>query len=389
MNIRIPFLDLKRQNKEIEQEIQDSIRSVLQKGNFILGEEVEAFENEWAEYCGVSAAAGVSNGTDALELALTASGSVRRGKKDEVITSPLTAGYTALAIVNAGGVPVFADIDPQTLTLNPNTLEKAITPRTRAIIPVHLYGRMCDMQAINEIASQRNLIVIEDAAQAQGAILAGKRAGSLGDVAAFSFYPTKNLGGIGDGGAVVSNNSELIDRIKTLRQGGHAAAMQSDKAGLNSRLDEVQAAVLRIKLRRLNEWNERRRQFATLYNQLLSDTSLKTFSVPINSESHVFHLYVVREEKRETLRQYLLSCGIETLIHYPFLLHRQFLFRRTEQISLPVAESVSKEIFSLPLYPQISLQEIHEIARTILEFGDNINSSVFLPRKSLKARPVT
>jgi dTDP-4-amino-4,6-dideoxygalactose transaminase len=369
MSTRIPFHDLKRQNEEIEQEIQACIAGVLQKGIFILGEEVNRFENEWAEFCGVSAAAGVNNGTDALELALTASGAVRRGKQDEVITSPLTAGYTALAIVNAGGVPVFADIDPQTLTLNPNTLEKAITPHTRAVVPVHLYGRMCDMQAICEIASRYNLIVIEDAAQAHGAILAGKRAGSFGDAAAFSFYPTKNLGGLGDGGAVVSNNSELIDRVKVLRQGGHTAAMQWDKAGLNSRLDEVQAAILRVKLRRLDEWNERRRRFATLYNQLLSDTSTKTFSVPNNLESHVFHLYVVRQEKREILREFLTSRGIETLIHYPFLLHQQPLFRRAAQPSLPVAESVGNEIFSLPLYAQISRKEIQETAETILDFG--------------------
>ncbi len=368
MSIRIPFHDLKRQNEEIEQEIQACIAGVLQKGVFILGEEVDRFENEWAEFCGVSAAAGLSNGTDALELALTASGAVRKGKQDEVITSPLTAGYTALAIVNAGGIPVFADIDPQTFTLHPNALEKAITPRTRAVMPVHLYGRMCDMPAICEIASQYNLMVIEDAAQAHGAILGGKRAGSFGDAAAFSFYPTKNLGGLGDGGAVVSNNPELIDSVKILRQGGHAAAMQSDKAGLNSRLDEIQAAILRVKLRRLDEWNERRRQFATLYNQLLSDASLKTFSVPDNLDSHVFHLYVVQQEKREILRRFLLSRGIETLIHYPFLLHRQTLFRRTEQPSLPVAESVGNEIFSLPLYAQISREEIQETAQTILEF---------------------
>jgi dTDP-4-amino-4,6-dideoxygalactose transaminase len=368
MNIRIPFHDLKRQNAEIEREIQACITSVLQKGNFILGEEVDQFENEWAEFCGVSAAAGVNNGTDALELALTASGAVRRGKQDEVITSPLTAGYTALAIVNAGGVPVFADIDPQTLTLNPNALEQAITPRTRAVIPVHLYGRMCDMQAICEIASQYNLVIIEDAAQAHGAILEGKRAGSFGDAAAFSFYPTKNLGGLGDGGAVVSNNPELIDCVKILRQGGHAAAMQSDKAGLNSRLDEVQAAILRIKLRRLDEWNARRRRLATLYSQLLSDTSLKILSIPDNSDSHVYHLYVVQQVKREALRRFLLSRGIETLVHYPFLLHQQPLFRRAEQPSLPVAESVGDEIFSLPLYAQISREEIEETAETILEF---------------------
>jgi dTDP-4-amino-4,6-dideoxygalactose transaminase len=216
-------------------------------------------------------------------------------------------------------------------------------------------------------------VVIEDAAQAHGAILAGKRSGSFGDAAAFSFYPTKNLGGIGDGGAVVSNNPKLIDSVKILRQGGHAAAMQSDKAGLNSRLDEVQAAILRIKLRRLDQCNEQRRYLAALYDELLSGTSLKTLSVPDALDSHVFHLYVVRHKKREDLREYLLSRGIETLIHYPFLLHQQPLFRRAvDSPSLPVAESVANEIFSLPLYPQISPKEIEETAQTILEFEKKV-----------------
>lgn len=369
MNVKIPFIDLKRQNEEIAEEIQACLTDVLQKGTFILGEEVERFEDEWAEFCGASAAAGVNNGTDALELALTASGAVRRGKGDEVVTSPLSAAYTALAIVNAGGVPVFADINPHTLTLDPNSLEKAITPRTRAVVPVHLYGRMCEMPAICETAARHNLIVIEDAAQAHGAILDGKRAGSFGDAAAFSFYPTKNLGALGDGGAVVSKNPELIERVKILRQGGTIAAIRSEQAGINSRLDEIQAAILRIKLRRLDEWNERRRRSAAIYNQILPDAvSMKTFPVPDNPESHVFHLYVVQSKKRAMMREYLLSRGIETLIHYPFLLHQQPLFRRIEQSALPFAEAVSGEVLSLPLYAHISSEEVSEIAETILEF---------------------
>ncbi len=255
------------------------------------------------------------------------------------------------------------------LTLDPHTLEKAITPRTRAIVPVHLYGRMCDMSAICEIAIRHKLKIIEDAAQAHGAILDGKRAGSFGNAAAFSFYPTKNLGALGDGGAVVSNDPETIERVKILRQGGTMAAMQSDQPGLNSRLDEMQAAILRIKLRRLDEWNAQRRRLAKIYDGLLSDNlSLKIFPVPANSDSHVFHLYVVQTKNRAMLCEHLLSCGIETLIHYPFLLHQQPLFRRAEQPALPVAEAVGGEILSLPLYAQTLPEEIREIAETILEF---------------------
>lgn len=372
MSIKIPFIDLKRQNQEIEQEIQNSLGDVLRKSVYILGEAVERFEGEWAKFCGVSGAAGVSNGTDALELALTATGAVRSGAGDEVITAPLTAGYTALAIVNAGGVPVFADIDPHTLTLDPNRIELAITPRTRAIVPVHLYGRMSDMHAIGEIAARYNLIVIEDAAQAHGAISDGRRAGNFGDATAFSFYPTKNLGALGDGGAIVSNDSEVIERVKILRQGGTAAAMQSNLPGRNSRLDEMQAAILRVKLRRLDEWNERRRRAARIYDELLSDASfLKTFPAR-DADSHVFHLYVVQTKERERLREYLLARGIETLIHYPFLLHQQPLFRRAEQPALPVAEMVGGEILSLPLYSHIAPEEIRKIAETILEFEREI-----------------
>lgn len=373
MNIRVPFIDLKRQNREIRTEIETSIGEVLRKGVFILGEEVERFEDEWAEFCAAAAAAGVNNGTDALELALTASGAVRRGKGDEVITSPLTAGYTALAIVNAGGVPVFADIEPNTLTIDPNKLEQAITPRTRAIMPVHLYGRMCGMNAIAETAAKYDLRIIEDAAQAHGAMSDGKRAGGFGTAAAFSFYPTKNLGALGDGGAVVSRDSELIERVKNLRQGGHHAAMQSHQAGLNSRLDEMQAAILRVKLRRLDEWNARRRQTAKIYDEILSGAaSLKTFPAAGNPDSHVFHLYVVQTENRERLREHLLSRGIETAIHYPFPLHRQPLFRRVEQPALPVAEAAGDEILSLPLYAQITAEEVREVAETILDFQRRI-----------------
>ena len=228
--MRIPFLDLTRQHREIEAEAAAALTRVMAGGVFILGREVEAFEEEWARFCGVRGAAGVNSGTDALSLALIASGAVRQGRQDEVITAPLTAAYTALAILNAGGVPVFADIDPQTYTLDPSAVDRVITPRTRAIMPVHLYGQMADMPALCEVAARHGLTVIEDAAQAHGARIEGKRAGALAHAAAFSFYPTKNLGACGDGGAVTSDDLALIQRVKTLRQGGHAPAFRAGVA---------------------------------------------------------------------------------------------------------------------------------------------------------------
>ncbi len=365
--MQIPFLDLKRQYEEIEDEVTASIEGVLKSGAYIVGSEVEAFEQEWARFCGVGGAAGVGSGTDALILALKASGGIREGHNDEVITTPLTAGYTALAIAGAGGVPVFADINPQTLTLDPEALEKAITPRTRAIVPVHLYGQMCEMQAICDVASRYGLIVIEDAAQAHGAFSGGKRAGAHGHAAAFSFYPTKNLGAYGDGGAVTSNDLKLIEQVKVLRQGGHAFALQTNVTGHNSRLDEIQAAVLRVKLKYLEASNKCRKRLASIYRELLSGGTLK---IPVvrDIESHVFHLYVVQHPERERLRADLAAQGIETMIHYPFLLHQQPLFRSGAQRPLPVAESVAGKIFSLPLYPQLSEAEARRVAQVILNF---------------------
>ncbi|HZS04931.1 MAG TPA: DegT/DnrJ/EryC1/StrS family aminotransferase [Blastocatellia bacterium] len=242
--MRIPFLDLTRAHREVESEINDAIARVLGSGFYLLGPEMEAFEAEWAQFCGARGAAATANGTEALALALIASGAVRPGRGDEVITTPLTAAYTALAVISAGGVPVFADIDPQTYTLDPDAIEAAITPRTRAIMPVHLYGRMAEMAEISEIAARHDLIVIEDAAQAHGARTDDEWPGTHSLAAAWSFYPTKNLGAYGDGGAVTSNDTALIERIRVLRQGGQAAAIRGTVAGCNSRLDELHAAVV-------------------------------------------------------------------------------------------------------------------------------------------------
>ena len=358
----VPFLDLRRAHREIEVEIRAAIDGVLNRGVFILGSEVEAFEEEWAGHCGVAGAAGVASGTDALSLALIASGAVRPERGDEVIIPPLTAAYTALAILNAGGVPVFADIDPHNYTLDPGAVRAAITSRTRAIVPVHLYGAMAEMAEINDIAMRHGLVVIEDAAQAHGA-----RAGAQGHAAAFSFYPTKNLGAYGDGGAVISNDLALIERVKILRQGGHPAALQDQIAGRNSRLDEMQAAILRVRLKRLEEWNRQRQALAGFYDEGLRDTRL-VLPLSREPEAHVYHLYVVRHPERDRLRAYLAEQGIETLIHYSSLLSEQPLFRHGGQRDLPVSAMVASSILSLPLYPQLSIAEAQAVVGAILEF---------------------
>jgi dTDP-4-amino-4,6-dideoxygalactose transaminase len=366
----ISFLDLRREHDEVGAGVRAAVERVLSGGAYVLGREVEAFEREWARRCGVRGCAGVGNGTDALALALVASGAVRPGKRDEVITAPLTAGYTALAVANAGGIPVFADVAPDTYTLDPRSLERALTPRTRAIVPVHLYGQMADVEAICEFAARRGLVVVEDAAQAHGARLPGRPAGSWGHAAAFSFYPTKNLGAYGDGGAITSDDPGLIERVKELRQGGHTSALRGRVQGRNSRLDELQAAVLRVKLGRLDAWNATRRRLAGMYRRLLARGGSRLIlpRAHAGAGAHVFHLYVVRHPARERLRAHLSARGVETLIHYPSPLHRQPLFRRRGQPALPVAEGFADEIFSLPLYPQLRDEELHAVAEAVLEF---------------------
>lgn len=367
--MQVPFLDLRRQHSEIESEVNSALARVISSGAFILNGEVESFETEWASFCEAREAVATNSGTDSLALALIASGALSRGEKHEVITTPLTAGYSALAILSAGGVPVFADVNPRTYTLDPESVEKAITPRTRAIVPVHLYGQMADMEGICQVASRHGLVVIEDAAQAHGAVSLGKSAGAHGLAAAFSFYPTKNLGACGDGGAVISNDARLCDQVRSLREGGHLAALQTGEMGRNSRLDEIQAAVLRVKLRYLAEWNLKRRRFAEMYfNELASAGSGLILPHSSASEAHVYHLFVVQHENREPLRTHLAAQGIETMIHYPFLLHQQPLFHRRQQEPLPVAEGLVKRIFSLPLYPQINVDEVLAVSRAICEF---------------------
>lgn len=364
----ISFLDLTRQNPELEPETSAALVRVYSSGQYILGREVQAFEEEWAEYCDLKACAAVASGTDALALALIASGAVRKGAGDEVIVPTLTAPYTALAVLNAGGVPIFADVDPDTYTLDPDALESVITTRTRAIIPVHLYGQMADMSAICRVAKTNQLVVIEDAAQAHGALQSGSSPGAFGLAAAYSFYPTKNLGGFGDGGAVVSNDPELIEKIKQLRQGGHPPALSGQLEGRNSRLDELQAALLRVKLKYLADWNQRRKNLAELYNGILANAASLRRPFVREANSHVFHLYVVAHNNRAGLQAHLATRGIETIVHYPQLVHTHKLFQHSGGVSLPVAEALVNRIVSLPLYTQLTEREVQTVAQAVVEF---------------------
>ena len=364
----IRFLDLTRQHREIETGLIEAVTRVVRGGRFMLGAEVEAFETEWAAYCNASKSAGVASGTDALSLALLSTSAVRPGQGDEVITSPLTSSYTAIAILRAGGVPVFADIDPETFTLDAKAVSRAITRRTRAIVPVHLYGQMCNMHALCDTAARHGLIVVEDAAQAHGARLGDRSAGGFGAAAAFSFYPTKNLGACGDAGAVVSADPVVIERVKSLQTGGDHDALQEKPLGWNSRLDEMQAAILRVKLPYLDKWNEKRRSLASLYNDELRSISQLQLPAATSNEAHVRHLYVVQHPKRDSLRAHLSARGIETLVHYPFLLHQQPLLRSSTQPALPIAEKVAPRLLSLPLYPQLHVEEAYEVVSAIRSF---------------------
>ena len=293
---------------------------------------------------------------------------MRPGRHDEVITSPLSAGYTAIAILKAGGVPVFANIDPEIYTLEPNAVSRAITPRTRAVVPVHIYGRMCNMEALCDVAAQHGLIIVEDAAQAHGARLGERSAGTFGAAGAFSFYPTKNLGGCGDAGAVVSMDPAVIKAVKILREGGAHEALQGGTPGWNSRLDEIQAAVLRVKLPYLDTWNEKRRALAGLYTDELRGISQLQLPATSSHYAHVQHLYVVQHPERDRLRAHLLAHGVETLIHYPFLLHQQPTLRCSTQSALPQAEKIAPRLLSLPLYPQLTIEEAYEVISVIRSF---------------------
>jgi dTDP-4-amino-4,6-dideoxygalactose transaminase len=360
----IEFVDLKRQYQPLRGEIMPRIEQVLNGMNLFLGENVYRLEEEFASYCGTRHAVGVGSGTDAIHLALRAVGV---GPGDEVITVSHTFFATAEAIVLAGGRPVFVDIDPETYTMNPSLIEGAITPRTKAIVPVHLYGQPVDMDPVLSIARKYGLAVVEDACQAHGAEYKGAKAGSLGDAAAFSFYYSKNLAAYGEGGMVVTKDREIATQVQMLRNHGAKERYQHDLLGMNARLDEVQAAILRVKLPHLDDWNAARRTWADEYSRRLSDLEEVVTPVAQPYAKHVFHLYVIRTPERDRLQRWLKSHGVSTGIHYPVPVHLQAACSGFGYSpgSLPETEAAVKEILSLPMFPELTIDEVTYVCQTI------------------------
>jgi len=369
--MKIPQANPLAETIELQDEINLAMARVLEGGHYINGPEVSAFEKEFAQYLGVRSACGVASGTDALHLGLLALG-VQEG--DEVITVSHTAVATVAAIEMCGAKPVLIDINPETYTMNPDCLEKAITKQTRVIIPVHLYGHPADLTPIIEIAKGHDLKILEDCAQAHGAVYKDHKVGSWGDLAAFSFYPTKNLGAIGDGGMVAANSIDLIEKVRLLREYGWARRYISEMPGFNSRLDEIQAAILRIKLKHLDRFNDIRRSFAAQYTQALS-SYLKT-PVQATACRHVYHLYVVRGLERNALKNHLAQIGIGTGIHYPMPVHLQPGYTRlvNPALTLPVTEDCAGKILSLPMYPQLTTEMVNLVIQSIKDYFDNHNA---------------
>jgi dTDP-4-amino-4,6-dideoxygalactose transaminase len=346
------------------EEILDAVRRVLESGQYILGPEVAAFENAFAQYCGVRNGVGVNSGTDALILALRA---MDIGAGDEVITVSHTALATVSAILATGATPVLVDIEPEYYTIDPVAIEKAVTKRTKVVIPVHIYGQAADMDAVMLVADKYNLKVIEDCSQATGTRFHGKRVGSIGDAGCFSFYPTKNLGGIGDGGMVVSNNASLSERIRRLRQYGWNERRSTEEPGLNSRLDELQAAILGVKLQCVDEDNERRREIARIYCDLLRGSGL-VLPMERPDSTHIFHLFVVACDDREVVQQKLAASDIHAGIHYRVPAHLHAGYDRLCRLpdgGLPQTELLAKQILSLPIYPELTPQEAGRVASIV------------------------
>jgi dTDP-3-amino-3,4,6-trideoxy-alpha-D-glucose transaminase len=359
MSLRVPFMDLRPGPDGPA--VQQAIQRVIDRGWFILGPELAAFEAEFAVAMGGTHAVGVGTGTDAIALLLRGLGI---GPGDEVITAPVSAAYSALAIMMVGARPVFADLDPARLTLDPRAAEAAITPRTKAIMPVHLYGQPADMLAFEALAAARKLLLVEDACQAHGATCAGRAVGTFGAGAAFSFYPTKNLGALGDGGAIVVRDAALADRLKRLRNGGQTDRYRHVEFGVNSRLDEMQAAILRARLPLLAGWTERRRTLAARYRTRLAGAAL---TVPPECDpGHVYHLFPVRSADRARVRVALEARGIETLIHYPIPLPKQEALASTHPAHCPIAARVADEVFSLPLHPHLTIEDVDAVASAVL-----------------------
>ena len=366
--MRVPFLDLKAQYESIKDEIDDAIRQVIDSCAFAGGPFVEKFEREFAGFCGSEHAVGVGSGTEALWLALTVLGV---GRGDEVITVPNTFIATAEAIWFCGAKPVFVDIDKQAYTMDANLLGKAINEKTKAIIPVHIFGQPCDMDAITDIARKNGLYVIEDACQAHGAEYKKRKAGTIGDMGCFSFYPGKNLGAYGEAGAVVCNKNEYAIKLRMLRDHGQDKKYDHQLIGWNARMDGIQAAILSVKLKYLPEWNALRRKCAGAYNHLLSDVTGIITPVTADYAKHVFHIYAIRVKNRNKMLKAFANRDVSAGIHYPIPLHLQDAFTKLSNGngSQPIAEQCAKEFLSLPIYPELTEYQIDQVVRSIKEIS--------------------
>lgn len=360
--MNVPFLDLKKINKEFSPKIDKVLRRVVDSGWYIMGQEVSKFEEEFAKYCGAKYCIGVGNGLDALKLIIDA---YALKKEDEVIVPANTYIASILSIAKSGAMPVLVEPDIDNYNIDPKKIEAAITPNTKAIMVVHLYGQACDMQAISKIARRHNLIVIEDSAQAHGAKNNEKRVGNLSDASAFSFYPGKNLGALGDGGAVTTNNPKIAEKIRALRNYGSDQKYVNRYKGYNSRLDEIQAAILTEKLNSLDEDNQKRQKIASYYLQNIKNKNIVLPKVPVDAESHVWHLFVIRTSYRNEFQDYLKKNNIETLIHYPIPPHKQLAFKELNHLEFPITELIHREVLSLPISPVISIKELTYVTECI------------------------
>ncbi|MCM3111979.1 DegT/DnrJ/EryC1/StrS family aminotransferase [Lederbergia lenta] len=367
--MKIQMLDLSEQYKSMKNEIMEKMDEVMSSSRFILGDNVKKLEADVAEYSNVTYGIGVGNGSDAIHISLQAAGI---GPGDEVITTAFTFFATGGAIVRAGATPVYIDIDPITFNIDPSKIEEAITDKTKAIIPVHLYGQMADMITIKKIADKYNLVVIEDAAQAIGASQHGKSVGELGTAATYSFFPTKNLGAYGDGGMIVTNSTDLAEKASVIRVHGSKPKYYHHVLGYNSRLDELQAAILNVKFPHLDEWSQARRERANYYTESLNKQLIEIIQTPIEKEGnyHVFHQYTLRVPNRDELQEYLKAEGIATMIYYPMPLHLQPVFKDLgyKEGDLPETEKATKEALSLPMYPELKQEDQDFVIQKIIEF---------------------
>ena len=362
----IKFLDLQKINEKYKSEFNETFDRVLKSGWFILGKEVERFEIEFATYCGTQYSLGVANGLDALILIIEAykqMGLMSEG--DEIIVPSNTYIASILAVTKAGLKPVLVEPDPTTFLIDPTKIEEKITSKTKGVLPVHLYGRLCDMVAIKKIANKYHLKVIEDSAQSHGAILNGKRSGNLGDASGFSFYPGKNLGAIGDGGALTTNDKELTETIKALRNYGSHKKYENLYQGINSRLDELQAGLLSVKLKYLDAETDIRRSIAERYNAEIVNPSIILPQLPADRNEHAWHLYVVQVNSREKFQQLLAEKGVQTLIHYPIPPHKQKAYKEWNDFSYPISEKMHKEVLSLPISPVMTDVEVTKVIEAI------------------------